>query len=118
MGLELTLIITIANVVTIWAVMLPLFVWLRSEANSDRREFSQLIRNFQNKMNTDMIAFGEKVGTNMKSFGEKVGNDMKALGVKIDNQTMSNTTRTDQLYQTFVDLLKEQRNSRTDGKHE
>lgn len=44
----------------------------------------------------------------------RMDSDIKSLGSKIESDTRAHTQRTDQLYQMFIDLLKSQKEPKTD----
>ena len=55
------------------------------------------------------ISIIASLGTFMFYMFNKLDGDIKYIGARMDAKMDAQTSRTDQLYQMFVDLLKEQR---------
>lgn len=61
------------------------------------------------KLDNDSKTQYAKLDSDIKSLSDKLDTNINALTAKIDADIKASTQRTDQLYQMFIDLLKERK---------
>jgi len=64
------------------------------------------------KLDNDIKAQNTKLDNDIKSISTDLKNDMRSQEERLNAQLNAQNARTDQLYQMFIDLLKEQKSSR------
>jgi len=85
------------------AIVGGFILWAFGKLDADFKGISADFKGISNKLDADIKGISNKLDADIKGLSLKLDADIKSQTARLDQMSM----RTDQLYQMFIDLLKE-----------